>query len=533
MAAKETGKTRALRIPLDYFKRPDPLARWKLWLAGIAFLLSLGWAGAVCLRQNSHAAERGPVASVHALWESRCDSCHQPFVPLAQDNILHRLGAGASSNDQLCSNCHAGPAHHAIQSTDKTPSCAGCHRDHQGRDAHLTRSFDSTCTGCHGDLKAAYDKGAKPGDLTIDFNRVTSFDGDHPQFLRVLSNPDPGKLKFNHQLHLTAGLIQNAEARPFTFAQLQDDALRSRYMKLQGAKSPDAAIRLDCKACHQLDAADWITADIANPASNFVNVLPRESTSAAVPGKEATVPPSAGAYMQPISYDAHCKACHPLTVPGLTANKEITVPHRLQPVEVRQFLWGALAEESPAQKPSPTQTPARPLPGNPPGDDAALRRKLHDQSETGMRLLNLDALEAGQKLLFSGKTTCNECHYYDNVGRAGKDFRITPTQVPAIWFVHARFDHHAHRALDCLTCHVEATKSTKSTSVLLPGIETCKSCHAPADGAGKGGARHDCVECHRYHQGDAPVHGLGAWARDPHIRFPKVDEMLEGGPHPR
>ena len=88
--------------------------------------------------------------------------------------------------------------------------------------------------------------------------------------------------------------------------------------------------------------------------------------------------------------------------------------------------------------------------------------------------------------------------------------RVEPTNVPQVWLTSARFDHAAHRALDCRACHANADKSDRAGDVLLPGIKACAGCHTSADRAGRGGARHDCVECHRYHGGDDPLHGRGA-----------------------
>ena len=40
----ETGKKRAVRIPLDYYKKPDLLASWRLVLSAAALLVAAGWA---------------------------------------------------------------------------------------------------------------------------------------------------------------------------------------------------------------------------------------------------------------------------------------------------------------------------------------------------------------------------------------------------------------------------------------------------------------------------------------------------------
>ncbi len=60
---------------------------------------------------------------------------------------------------------------------------------------------------------------------------------------------------------------------------------------------------------------------------------------------------------------------------------------------------------------------------------------------------------------------------------------------------HAKFDHGAHDGFSCVSRHAKAFTSTESSDVLLPGIETCKTCHAP----GPEHAESRCFECHTYH----------------------------------
>jgi DnaJ-class molecular chaperone len=63
------------------------------------------------------------------------------------------------------------------------------------------------------------------------------------------------------------------------------------------------------------------------------------------------------------------------------------------------------------------------------------------------------------------------------------------------WMPHAKFDHDAHRGFSCVSCHAKALTSTESSDILLPGIETCKTCHGP----GPAHADSRCSECHTYH----------------------------------
>jgi hypothetical protein len=128
-----------------------------------------------------------------------------------------------------------------------------------------------------------------------------------------------------------------------------------------------------------------------------------------------------------------------------------------------------------------------------------------------------------------GQTTCQKCHPALDPAK-GVNQTIAPAEIPAVWFKHARFDHTAHRAVDCRECHEQATKSTASADVLLPGIATCVKCHAPVSGVGQaatGGARHDCITCHTYHGGDQPLHGRGSRARQP-AAMNTIEEWIKG-----
>jgi hypothetical protein len=105
-----------------------------------------------------------------------------------------------------------------------------------------------------------------------------------------------------------------------------------------------------------------------------------------------------------------------------------------------------------------------------------------------------------------------------------------PTNVPEFWYKQAKFNHAAHRMLECRGCH-NVEKSTTADAVAIPNIENCRQCHGPAistpEGP-RGGARADCVECHQYHNGDHPRTGKGAKERAPAKRA--LDEFLRPSP---
>jgi hypothetical protein len=492
----ETGKQRAARIPLDYFKRPHRLERWKLGLTVLALVATVVWTASGFLggAQAQKTFSRGPVASVHAAWDANCNACHVDFTPMNKDHFLTPV-LGKSANheaaaDQKCKSCHAGPVHHANQLAASTPSCGGCHREHQGRDFSLVRLPDSDCTSCHRNPSAHSIDAAK-----LRFSKpVTAFNGDHPEF--SLPKQDPGKLKFNHKLHLTAG-----QEVGFTLGRIADPE-RAPYADAswQKQKENSALVQLDCRSCHQLDS---------------------EATARA-----------AGAYFLPIAYENHCKACHPLTFDPKVKGPDkqpLAVPHRLQPDDVNKFLWGAYADYYTKNNPdlderikqwlkeaTPDNANARPLPGKLGQEEKQARSAIQQLTNPTEAFLYRVEVGRAQSYLQTGKTSCGECHHFEQTPTGSR--RVVPTDVNEVWFQHARFNHASHRAVDCRACHANASDSTTQADVLIPGIANCRQCHAPpghANGQATGGVRHDCTECHRYHNGDQPLQGLGARNRDP------------------
>src|SRR5439155_3495234 len=278
---------------------------------------------------------RGPVASAHATWEATCEACHAPFSPITgarwPSSLLLRVGVGSQESDSRCENCHAGPAHHASQKKGDTPSCGSCHHDHQGREASLVRLPDSDCTNCHVDL-TRHMNGKTQYQVSI-----THFDRDHHPPFRSLK--DSGKLKFNHSMHLAAGM----EGANWKLSDIRDPEERDRYRRQQpaGQRGDAALVQLTCSSCHVLDRAD-----LSEKSAKFTGLPPR----------------AAGDLILPIVYENHCRACLALTFEP--RSPELTIPHRLQPRQVHDFLWGAYAAEELAKKDRDLpKAIGRPMPG--------------------------------------------------------------------------------------------------------------------------------------------------------------------------
>jgi hypothetical protein len=253
-----------------------------------------------------------------------------------------------------------------------------------------------------------------------------------------------------------------------------------------------AAVQLDCASCHRGDGRD------PEPDGKMFTGLPQ---NAVLPAR------SDGAGMQPILFERHCQGCHPLTINRTVEEKPgsgvAAVRHRLQPKELKAVLRGYYTERFfvGGLKYSPAFL-KMPLPGKNP---------LRDEEKRTAEDLIAKHVKADERILF-GASTCQKCH----ASLSHDQGSIPAAAIPQVWFERAKFDHAAHRAVDCLQCHQGAKESQVNADVLLPAVGTCQQCHAPAQRL-SGGARFDCVECHRYHNGEHPLQGIGASARQPAI----------------
>jgi hypothetical protein len=365
------------------------------------------------------------------------------------------------------------------------------------------------CVRCHYDLR----KHTRDGHTEFE-RRVTEFHIDHPEF-KAREKQEPGKLHFSHARHLAEGMplvksdgTPSADAvRIWKYADIRNESDRLRYWKQRHADATtippdqlDSPVQLDCAACHRLESAD------------FGISAPRRHTSGLHSTAESTK------YMLPITYENHCQACHPLGFEE-TAESTETVPHGIQVADVRRILEGVFVDRFLAGRappaPSPQPLSSRPMPGRTVGEEPQRAQVFIDKQ-----------IQDAETYLF-GTAGCKRCH-----GDPDKPLEsIELTGVPDVWLAHAIFDHAAHRALDCEACHVGVKQSTSERDVLLPGIEICRECHAPATRSGtvaKGGARFDCTECHRYHNGDFQQRGIGSAARDAAKTFKAPSEFLNG-----
>lgn len=513
-----------------YFKRPEPLRWGKYALSVVAAIAVIGWSVVdVAVTPQSHAAlTHGPVSSVHAMWDYDCAACHRmhsasEFGPMSVLQVRDRW------HDLTCERCHAGPAHHA---SVKPPGeqfqndCASCHHDHNGRDASLTRMSDEHCSVCHANLKQNHAAGATQYE-----NTITSFIGDHPEFKPL---KDPGEvakkrtLKFSHALHMTPGITyfpdSNGALTVERIAKLSDAVSADRYRKPgQPANQP---VALDCQSCHQLDSG--------NGSLEFEK-LKASLEQAGAPAKSLLPPRAAGAYFLPINFDAHCQACHPLSASAQkTGDRDQTqslvegfkVPHRKQIADLKPELTAAYIRQMVKDKPASLDKPVEP------------GGLLQPRDLAGAASIRAEAerfAEQARQRFLSHKNGCAECH--DLSGE-----KIVPVPEHTVWFTHAKFNHILHRGVSCASCHPNTGgafapegKVIEKEPLQITGVKSCQACHSPNGAVVRqtegtivgGGMRHDCVECHRYHNGDHALQGRGADALNPSKPL-SIQEFLSG-----
>jgi predicted CXXCH cytochrome family protein len=489
----ESAKQKALRMPLDYYRQATALDRAKVGLTLAASLVAAGYVAWACLGGGSSVRQfsPGPLAAAHSAWEDRCSACHVDFAPLREDaagtalvaRLMSEPGPYVRAAGQArCRACHRGPAHHGNQIAGEVRSCAGCHRDHQGQSADLTQVTDALCTECHRDIA-----GHRSGPSMLPTQPIANVAdwASHPPFRSIGGEKqaefrDPGRLKFNHQLHMLPGQYA-ADSRPSGQLKLADiDPRHWQALGYAPSTPRDTVVELNCNYCHELEPAG--RAPQAGSGDMF---------------------PSLGAYMLPVRYDRHCAACHERDLRVETVGIQSTVPHGLRAGPLRELLAKLATERR-----VPLPPPAQPIPGKTPGNNLA--QMVREGSSH---------VAEGEAQLRS-QARCGKCHEFAEQPAGSGRYEVLGPDIPTIWLKHARFSHAAHRAVKCSECHaasvpppgVAPRPNLDGPSPMIPNIDNCRKCHGSA-AAGAPGVRSDCALCHRYHGGDWPPHGVGAEMR--------------------
>lgn len=498
-----TGKVRAKRITLHYFKQPHLWRRWKLGLSLLAPLLAGAWLLTFAARGDQRIYNSGPLSTAHAMLATDCGACHQPARSASTGLARAEAAFFRKATDEACLTCHDGPLHHATQVLDL--SCAHCHVEHQGK-TELAGLNDRLCTQCHAQLTT------KDGSRPAFAQSIHTFSTDHPEFaptvtegdrrIRVSLAPparvrDPTQLSFNHKKHLQVALEGLGEVKTAT--------------GMQGLVERPGGLQLSCTYCHRPDAAGTMRpiTFAQHCAVCHGAELRFDASMPAVPHREPAV---VHAFLQtlfletfeacqalqgrpPVADDgglrSRCEALGLLTPKG---GDEPRAPGRRRAEDTP-----AEGDDAPRARGMRRSEDAAPSPEAPAESDSprrGRRRAEEPSASPAAAVPPAKSLEwararvsATEKLVF--KQRCAKCHIMVDAGSALPGVR--PTAMPTRWLPHSVFDHEVHRPMACTECH-KATGSTETLDVLLPSISVCRECHRDS-----GGARATCVECHLYH----------------------------------
>jgi len=343
--------------------------------------------------------------------------------------------------DSACLGCHQKIEGHVASATDEARlfgdvRCATCHADHKGATG-IVRSDSGLCTDCHADLKRRL-AGTKLGDAS-DFAKA------HPEF-KVTLWTGPGRDDVVRVVETDkANLVERSHVR---FP--HEEHLR------QSIRGPKGRVNLECRSCH--------------------------------------VPDVSGKAFEPISMQKHCLQCHTLEFePAVTSRQ---VPHGSvdDVMLTMQEFYASIALNNIPVDTIDTGDIRRGIP-RPAGGTLteAERQRALAWARAKSQKVAQDLFEA---------RVCIVCHeIVRNPGPGGGDdimWGVAPVRIATSWLPKARFDHERHRTYKCSDCHDKVAKSTKSTDVNIPDIETCRVCHAGNVRAAKKEVS-TCEACHGFH----------------------------------
>ena len=210
-------------------------------------------------------------------------------------------------------------------------------------------------------------------------------------------------------------------------------------------------------------------------------------------------PEPGGKRMQPVRMEQHCASCHRLDFDP--AEPDRTVPHgdpkrvtaSLVEYYSARYLAGYPDKLASAKPGRVVQLPSIAL-------SRADRDRLLGLARTRAQIVARDLFE---------RRVCVECHDVQREENAsGGEWRVAEVSRTDAWMPASRFDHSRHGTAltPCSTCH-DASKSGKASDVLMPAIETCRTCHGGErnHAAASGLIASTCTSCHDFHIDSHPL----------------------------
>jgi predicted CXXCH cytochrome family protein len=435
-------------VPLAASHQSQPSGRfsisfwsWTLTLgvAAIFLLIPMGTFVAPSMRKLLRAT---PLVPSDALWSS--GPLHAAHRFIGNDCTACHVNPFQRVRNIECETCHADVQHHVdVHTQDVTlfdgERCAGCHFEHKQPTALVLRD-QRLCTDCH----ARMDR-LKSNAMV---ENAAGFGSDHPQFrvAVLMQNEVMATGEWQPQWLDSSNPATFKENSHLLFSHAQ-------HLNPKGIKSPTGERVLECQDCHR--------------------------------------PNSSGKQMLPIRMETQCAVCHVLYFDE--RDPSTGVPHGNL-----QQMYRMLKEHFSRQFLDPASASTRTSSSGGlrrPGNEA--RQITLEEQKRARDWADTQSLKVARELL--EKRVCVDCHQVTKVvGATGFDqWQVSPVRLTSNWMPRARFSHATHITQPCISCHDGAPRSKRSSDILMPRIEKCRTCHGDANDSSK--LSSDCVMCHRFH----------------------------------
>ena len=374
---------------------------------------------------------------------------------LALDRIWES-GPRSSAHSRFltdCAACHQQPFRQV-----ENGACLGCHTGVAGHSDQpeinaIAGMGDARCGACHfehsgrpalrasapGTCVDCHD-GPEPRFASAQMPSAGTFHGEHPPFSPEVPRymPEDG---FRFEEPIQQAGIPILEDSNLTFP-------HDAHLDPKGLRTPDGTRVLACADCHS--------------------------------------PKGGGAGFLPIRMTEHCAGCHRLDFDSTDPDR--LLPHG-QAADVARVIRDHYARQALA---GDRQDPAAP-------EIVRMRRVPGEALKPEQRRAALDWADAQAARAIADvfdRRICGSCHVVERTGDPALPYRIAPVFLSSTYLTGARFNHAAHRTEACSSCHKAAT-SSESRTLMLPDIQSCRSCHADPGQSSK--VPSECSDCHTFH----------------------------------
>ena len=389
------------------------------------------------------ALQAAGASELDAFWNpGPISSAHQNIgsqCRLCHDQPFERV------RDASCQACHKSVGDHIADKGLQHDAfngqrCATCHKDHQGPSG--MKKVDAIgCVQCHDSIKryAAKSKLEDIGD----------FAAKHPAFKLSMVQPDGAPAaKPTVKRELQAPGLKNPNGLKFP---------HDVHLAKAGIKSPtgdpakQGRVVLECANCH--------------------------------------VPNAAGDGFETVRMEKNCQSCHRLAVSPQAPERQM--PHGKPAdvaVAVREMYASLALDRFPAQLTTVNALLQRPADKPIPAQLIPATRWIQEQTQSSL-----------VQMFESPKGVCLTCHQITPKPDAN-DWLVSPVVYTHHWLPKSKFSHVQHKNASCESCH-GAAKSKDSADILIPDIDSCRTCHAGTQPSGNK-VQSSCDSCHGFH---APV----------------------------